>query len=224
MSAVPADRSAVAQIPPSPFDPDDVDRAADQILSDPEFDYSPSLLDRIGDWVGDRITDLLDRLGGLGGGATGSIVGYSVLALMIAAAAWLIWRVVRDRLPQPVDARNEPVITTTPWRLAADLRADAEAFMAEGQHREAARAWYRWTIASLVEAERIGNPPGRTSGEYLTEVASRVPPAAVDFARVTDIFEQLWYGDTVEATSELADEVRVAGHRVLATSTTLVQA
>lgn len=199
------------------FDPD---KAIEAILSDPEYDYSPSLFGRIMGWIGDRIADLLRPLasaggvfgGGFGGGLA-TFVGYLLIIGLVAAAAWLLWRVIRDRLPKPAETTSEPVIEISPWRSADELRADARAFEEEGEWREALRAWYRLSIAELVERDLIENPPGRTSGEYLREVNEGLPSAASQFEKLTQRFELVWYGndgssaDDVALVRRLVDEV-----------------
>ena len=88
----------------------------ESILRDPEYDYSPTLFERVMDWIGDRFNDLFGLFGSAGGGATGELIGYLVIVGLVVAAAWMIWRVIRDRLPKPDAVAIEPVIDLDPWQ------------------------------------------------------------------------------------------------------------
>ena len=186
----------MSELPVSETSADEADRITDEVLRSPDFNYDPTLLERLGDWVGGWLERLLSPLLNFGGGgATGRVIAYMFLFFAVVALVWLIWRLLRDRFPKPEMSPDQPVIDVAPWMRPSDLRKAAEEFEAAGHWREALRARYRLLIAQLVEMHLIENPPGRTSGEYRQVVAAKLPGIAEEFGGATIDFERVWYGN-----------------------------
>ena len=74
-------------------------------------------------------------------------------------------------------------------------RVDAEQAEAAGEWKLALRARYRWLLGELIDRQLLVNVPGRTPGEYRTELARIRPDQATAFATATDLFERAWYGN-----------------------------
>lgn len=165
---------------------------AHQVLSRPEFQPpSKTLFERLRD----AVLDQLDRLvSALVGGGRGSIVAWVLLALVLAAVVYLLYRLVRmverDRaVAQPT------LVVTEERRPAREWLADADAYEAAGNWRDAIRARYRALIADLARRGLVDEIPGRTDGEYRLEMRDAAPRSADDFSAATDVFERAWYGN-----------------------------
>ncbi len=182
---------AVAGGPAGPPPADESVARADEILSRPEFaPPERSLFQRVTDWIGERISDLLTNLFG---GGQGSFSSWIVLGLCVAVIGVVIFFVVRS-------LRRDPPVDLTPddgevVRSSADWRTEAERFEAAGSWKAALRARYRELIAELVARGVVRDVPGRTTGEYRTEVRRRVPSVADDFDVASALFDAAWYGD-----------------------------
>lgn len=210
---------------PPPVDPDEARRAADEILSRPEYqEPQQSLVDRAIEWVFERVGDLFSRLGGSG---PGSVIGWLVLAGLAGAALWLIIRALRvPRRGRP--GSGDDVVYGTERRLDATVWLDeAERLAAAGDHRGALRCRHQALIARVVTDGLVDDVAGRTAGEYGAALAGRLPHLAEPIHRLTEQFEWVWYGGRPVGASDYehfrsaAAEIESAPHdrSVHATST-----
>jgi hypothetical protein len=183
-------------LPPPEHDPDEVRELADEILSRPAYREPPeSLFERIDDFVGELMERLLNAVG-LGGTTVPSWVAWLVLGVLVAIVVLLVGWVVRaggwGRRARPADA-GDPVITSAEQqRSPREWLAQAERDEAEGRWREGLLCRYRALVTELVDAGVIPEAVGRTTGEYVRDVAGL--PVAVPFAAATELFEAVWYG------------------------------
>ena len=117
---------------------------------------APSILDRITQWIRDRIDDLLRLLfGGSGSGAAiPDLYFYLLGAIVLAAAAVIIFRSTRGHLAEGAVARA-PIGPRAP----ADLFADADRLAAKGDRVAAIRALCAG-VAATIAGERTweGSP------------------------------------------------------------------
>lgn len=183
--------------------------AIDRILAGPGFGDDRSWLQRAYDWVLDQLGRLLGEILDAGGG---SALGWLAVAALGLAAVLLAVRLTRGVRRDPGLAASS--VISAPVRPAADWRADAEAHEAAGRWREAVRCHWRHLVAALAETGVIDDVPGRTAGEYRSAVASALPGGLDPFARATDVFEHVWYGDA-EAGPHEAAAVRDAAAQAL---------
>jgi hypothetical protein len=135
------------------------------------------------------------------------------VALAVGLVAFVVWRLAGDVSRDPgrgVSAHTARV------RPAADWRAEAERHEQAGEWRKALRCRYRALVAELAARGLLEEVPGRTAGEYRTELGDSLPSAAPSFRGATDLFEGAWYGrrPTSETDAvrfrELADRVLAA--------------
>ena len=206
-------------LPPPEHDPVRAREAADEILSQARYQWSDdrSLLERIGQWVADRVGDVTSPLG-LGSGVP-VWVGWLVLAALVAGVAFVVYRARggwRRDATAGVDAGGRVVVVA--GEEAIDWAAELARCEAEGRWREAVRARYRVLVAELARRRVIGDLVGRTAGELAADVRRAVPPAAPTFDAATALFESAWYGGAPVGPAEsdrlraLADEaLRAAG-------------
>jgi hypothetical protein len=192
LAAGPAGAGEV-ELPPPDHDPDEVRRAADDILARPEFQAAePSIWDDIRDWIGERFADLFSR--GAEGAQGSPLFGYLVLAAALAGVAYLLYRWLSG-LSRDAEADDADVVLTDDHFVAADWRTAAERCESAGDWKEAIRCRYRVLVSELVERQVVGDAPGRTAGEYRREVAGGIPDAAPPFDEATELFERAWYAD-----------------------------
>ena len=136
--------------PATPADPVQAQQQLHQVLSMQRYDklhQPPSLLDRLGQWIRDRITDLLRLLfGGSGNGLSVPTVYFYILsAVVIALAAFVIFRATRGRLAESALAR-----TNFGPRAPADFFAEADRLAASGDRVGAIRALCAGVAATLA--------------------------------------------------------------------------
>ncbi len=196
--------------PPAPTrDPDQVHRAAGEVLSRPEFrEAARPLLSRIWSWVLERLAELLAALAGT---SAGSIVGLLLFLLILAAVAAVAVRFARGMTRDPEVAAAIP---SEPGRSAEEWRSRAEAHERAGEWRQALRCRYRALVADLGGRGLVEEVPGRTTGEYRGQVERNVPAAAEAFAGATELFERAWYGRTPTGAGELTRFRDLAGRVV----------
>jgi hypothetical protein len=174
-----------------PYPPaDEARRRADEILQRDEFrPPDKSFVEEAVDWVDETVRSFLSSL--VSGGA-GSLIAWVVLVGLLAVVGLLVARVVRTVQPVPTTATERAVDVR---RAAVDWRAEAERLEREHAWKAALRSRYRWLVAELVEREVLRDVPGRTAGEYRTEVGEHAPAAASAFSGASELFERAWYGD-----------------------------
>ena len=190
--------------PPVPVqDPEEVRRIAERVLAGERFDEPPqSLVDRALEWI----RDLWDRLFPdadpsvfePGAGGTGGSSAFTVLVLVVAAVLLVVlaralrgtWR--RGRRPHVADELDVDVEGRRSSAAWDDLARRLEA---EGRWKDAMRARFGSLVERLVDRGVVADVPGRTSGEYRTDVRTALPEAAEAFAEAADLFDRAWYGD-----------------------------
>lgn len=210
--AVPGGRGGTAppDLPVPEHPPAEAREAADAVLARPEYRWDDeSILDRIGDWVADRIERALSSAG-LDVGGLPSWIGWLVILVFVAFAALLVWRARGGwRRDRTVGAADRVVVTR--GEAAVDWAAEAARCEAEGRWREALRAHYRVLVGDLARRGVIGDLAGRTAGELGAEVRRSAPAAAPAFDAATALFEAAWYGGESVGPAERDRLVRLAG-------------
>ncbi len=193
-----------------PVDPGGVREQVREVLSQREYRYEKSLLDRIGEWIGDRLEDLLGDLGAPGagasfGGGAGSLVAWILIALAAVAVVLTIVYVVRNRVRR-ADDDEEPVLTTEVEHRhpAGHWRRLAEEHEAAGEWKEALRCRYRELVRTLVDRRSLPDVAGLTTGELRTELRDRAPAASDPFDAATLLFEAAWYAGEATGPEESA--------------------
>jgi hypothetical protein len=212
----------LASLPPPDHEPSAAREAADEVLARPEYQWRDgdggggNVLDRIAEWLADRLGDLFGSLG-IGGGSLPVWVGWVVLALLVGLAVVLVyrgragWR--RGAKPAADDGSR---ILVAAGDEAVDWPAEVARCEAEGRWREALRARYRVLVGQLARRELIGDLEGRTAGELVADVRGTAPATVPAFARATELFEVAWYGRTDVSRAD-RDRFVAAAEAVVAT-------
>ena len=199
------------ELPPLDQDPEAVRDAADRILADRSYrPPSPAPLERVIDWILDRLDDLFapfeSLVGGLGGagGGGGTIVAYVILAVAVALLIRVLLRADWRRPRRDRTDRDEPRVTVTSRPDAAGWRERAATAEAEGRWRDAVRLRFAVLVAELIAGGVLDAVPGRTAAEYHRALAELRPTAAEPFGRAVRIFEDAWYGDVLVGPDDAA--------------------
>ena len=170
-------------------DPDEARSLAEEILSRPEYQPPAEAWWQTAlDWVQERFARLL---GTLVGGGTGQVVGWVVVVVVLAAVAFVVYRLVRGGAPPAREAASAARVEREP---AVDWQAEAARLEADGRWREGLRARYRALVARLGRRGAIDPAAARTTGDHRAEVAGRAPAASAEFDAAAELFDRAWYG------------------------------
>lgn len=202
---------AVAEVlPPPVVDGETARQAVADVLGRPEYGgLEPSWWDRVVDALAQGLGRVVDALTGT---ATGSAIGWIILAVLAVGVLLLGRRAVRGlRREGSMGVATAGDVGRSP----EEWLADADVHEADGRWRDAVRCRYRALVAALARAAVLEEVPGRTAGEYLTAVGASLPGAAPSFARVTAVFERAWYGAAEVGADDVA-AIREAGRASLA--------
>lgn len=210
-----------AQPGPGPVDPAVVRDDVRDVMSRPAFDYSPSIADRVSEWIGDQLRKLFGPGEGAAGGGTfgggiGALFGWLlIVGAVVAIVAVVLWVVLnRTRSPEvEPDPVDEAVVEHR--RSAGEWRSDAERLEAAGDWKGAMRARFRHLVRVLVDRRQLPDVPGRTTGELRVDLAVTTPGAVDAFETCCILFELAWYAGAPTGADEVA-RIRAESDRVLA--------
>lgn len=188
-------------LPPSEHDPGAVRDLADQILAEARYDRPPeSIPERVMGWLGDQ---LARAFGALVSGGGGTVLAWIIVAAALGGVVYLLVRHGRIALPA-LPTPDEPAVMVELSRSAKEWRAEAERLERDGRWAEGLRCRHRALVAELVRRGVIPEQAGRTAGEYVRDVADRLPDATVSLAAATELFEAAWYGGATTGAAEAA--------------------
>lgn len=214
-----------ADLPPPDHTPAEARDAADRVLDRPEYrwDDDENLVERMLDWVSDRVADLLEPLG-FGSGGLPVWVGWLLLLGLAALVGYLVYRARGGwrRVGAPDVVRGGRIVVSA-GEAGVDWAAEVERCERAGLWRDALRARYRVLVAELAARRLIGDLVGRTTGELVADVRVSAPEVVPAFSAATAVFEETWYGGAAVGPAErdrflgLAAEVRAAADRARAT-------
>lgn len=163
--------------------------AAQAELSKPAYAaQEPSLLQRVSEWVWDRISDLLGRTSGNGpGGAVATVI---VIALLVLAAVAL-W----VRLGPRGAARSASGGLFAETELtAAEHHAAADAALGAGDLETAVFERFRALVRGSEERGLLVPRPGRTAEEVASDLAELLPDVASAVHASARAFGEVRYG------------------------------
>lgn len=196
--------------PPPPFTPtaDQARELAARELAGAAYRArEPGLLERVGQWLLDRLGDLVtllttDRLEGAGG----VVLVVVLLAVVVAVVRWRLGRSART-------ARLAPAPLDDTGASAAEHRARAGEYAASGEFDDAVREWMRALVRDLEERDVLAPRAGRTAGEAAREAAAVLPAAGDAVADAARCFDETVYGGR-PADAGSVDRMRAADEAV----------
>ncbi len=225
-STTSAPRGAAADLPAPepPRDPESIKELAGRVLADSDFDEpSPSLLERIFDWIGGLFPDI--DVGGGGGGSGGSsILGWLILSGIAVVVVWLVVRAIENWAPRGRRRDRDLDISVDRPADVDALRRRAELFESEGRWRAAVRAWYRVLVAELLAGAVIDDVPGWTPREVTAAVAARTEAPTNDGVGLVDCVDGVGLVDCVDGAGRVLEEVWYAGRPATADDAAAVRA
>lgn len=192
-------------LPELEHDPAAVRDLGDEILSRPQYrEPGESLLERIDRVITEIIERLLSSLGfQVGGGVASWIAWLTLFVLLAAVAALLVWALRWGGWGRTSRVDTTSVILSTDVeRSSADWLAEAQRYEADARWREGLLARYRALVTQLTERDVLAGAAGRTTGEYVRDIAARRPADVSSFAAATELFEAVYYGGVEAGPSE----------------------
>ncbi|PYC66468.1 hypothetical protein C7C46_31270 [Streptomyces tateyamensis] len=166
------------------------DAAREELQKAEYHRHDPTPVQRAINWLWERFTSLLDRLGGPGHSGTTGLVVFLVLFAAIAGLLW--WRLGR---PRRTAARDAALFTGQGGpRTAAEHRAAAERHAAAGEWADAVREQLRALVRDLEERTLLDPRPGRTADEAAIEAGRRLPEHARELRTAARVFDDIAYG------------------------------
>ena len=195
-----------------------------QELSRREYEQAqPGLVQRALEWIGARLSNLLDLFGTVSSPSSAIAVGV-LLAVLLAAVGYAVWRFGGPGRLRAAH-RDDPLFDSASPVSAAEHRREAERAESAGDWERAVLERFRALVRSLEEHTVLAPRPGRTAGEVTVE-AGRALPQLVDRLRdAAGAFDEVRYGGhpatiefarLVRAVDEEADQAVRAGRAVLA--------
>jgi hypothetical protein len=167
---------------------DEAQRLARIELANPIYtgDEEP-WIQRVFRWVLEKISSLLDSVGGSSPLGWFGILGIVVLVVLVVV-------VVRRRTGSLARAATADELFASGDRSAADFRGEADRFASSGAWAEAVRARLRAVVRDLEERGIVDARPGRTADEIARDAGRALPSVAADLRAAARLFDDVWYG------------------------------
>ena len=182
----------------------DIDRAAAHEAAQRELDkpiYGRASAGRqFSDWVNELIYRLLQKAASIPGGWLTSMVLCVLLVVAVVVAIHVARRTMRTR---PGGELFGPGQLT-----AAQHRATAEGYAAEGDWASAIRHRLRAVARQLEETGVLEPAPGRTANELARDAGAAVPHLSGELSQAATAFNDVTYGErpgTPDAYRMIAD-------------------
>ena len=167
-------------------------------LVKPEY-YDDNVIQRLLEWI----LDQLDR--GIAAAvdlpAASAFAAMLIAVLLVGGLAWLASRAQRSvRMP-----RTAPSVFTDEAITAAQLRARAEAALADGRNEDAVADGFRALAVRQVERGRLDDTPGTTAQEAARALAGEYPPLGARVGGSAALFDAVLYGDRPATRDQAVD-------------------
>ncbi|HPU40221.1 MAG TPA: DUF4129 domain-containing protein [Microthrixaceae bacterium] len=194
---------------PAPVDPQQVRDDVRDVMDRPEFDYSPSVLERFFEWIGEQLSKFFQPGEGAGAGASfgggiGALLGWLLIVAAVVAILVVAYWVISNRTRRSRPAHDDPLspVEIEHRRRADEWMSDAQRWEASGEWKEALRARYRNLVRVLVDRRQLPDVPGRTTGELRADLDTTTPDARDTFDTCCLLFELAWYADVATGPEE----------------------
>jgi cbb3-type cytochrome oxidase subunit 3 len=191
---------ALASPADAPLDPspDEARSWLQRELLAPEY-HQQNLVERLITWLARQI-----GVGVETPGLVSTFVTILIFLVLLGGLVWLLSRVQRDRRTRTAigPVLGHEAVT------AAELRARAEAALAEGRPKEALVDGFRALAVRQVERGRLDDSPGATAHEVALLLATEYPQHRAAVGDNALLFDMVLYGDR-PATAEQATGVLI---------------
>ena len=148
-----------------------------------------SAVQRFHDWVNDLLYRLLEKASSVPGGW----LAITVLLIVLVVGGVIAYRIARQTMR--TSRGGDYQLFDAGQLSAAQHRAAAESFAAEGNWTAAIRHRLRAIAREFEETGLLNPTPGRTANELAREAGGRLPHLASELFRAATAFNDVTYGE-----------------------------
>ncbi|WP_445167409.1 DUF4129 domain-containing protein [Mycolicibacterium sp. Dal123E01] len=149
----------------------------------------PSLMDRLGEWIEELIYRVILK----GSSIPGGWLTITVLAIIVVVAFVVAVRIARRTMQ--TNRGGDAGLFGTHELSAAEHRATAEAYAAQGNWAAAIRHRLRAVGRHLEETGVLNPVPGRTANELARDAGELMPAFDGELHRAATVFNDATYGE-----------------------------
>lgn len=175
-------------MPSIDIDRDAAHRAAQDELNKPIYSKGSSA-DQFLDWLNDLIYRMLQKTATVPGGWFTATVLLILLAIAVFVAFHVARRTMRAR------RGGDQLLFEAAQLTAAQHRATAESYAAEGDWAAAIRHRLRAVARQLEETGVLAAAPGRTANELARDAGTALPHLADELSEAATAFNDVTYGE-----------------------------
>ncbi|BCP13457.1 DUF4129 domain-containing protein [Mycobacterium paraintracellulare] len=175
-------------MPSIDIDRDAAHRAAQDELNKPSYSKGSSA-DQFLDWLNDLIYRMLQKTATVPGGWFTATVLLILLAIAVFVAFHVARRTMRAR------RGGDQLLFEAAQLTAAQHRATAESYAAEGDWAAAIRHRLRAVARQLEETGVLAAAPGRTANELARDAGTALPHLADELSEAATAFNDVTYGE-----------------------------
>jgi hypothetical protein len=175
-------------VPTIDIDRDAAHDAAQHELAKPIYP-KPTLTDRLINWLEKLLFKLTEASASIPGGW----LTITVLAILLVVAIVVAIRIARRTMR--TNRGGEAALFSEHELSAAQHRATAEQYAAEGNWSAAIRHRLRAVARQLEESSVLDPVPGRTATELGRDAGRAIPPLAGELHRAAEAFNDVTYGE-----------------------------
>lgn len=194
-------------MPSIDIDRDAAHRAAQDELDKPIYSKG-SAGDQFLDWLNDLIYRMLHKASTVPGGWFTATVLLILLAIAVVVAVHVARRTMRAR------RGGDHLLFEAAQLTAAQHRATAEGYAAQGDWAAAIRHRLRAVARQLEETGVLAAAPGRTANELARDAGAALPHLAGELSQAATAFNDVTYGgqpgtqDAYQMIADLDDHLR----------------
>jgi len=175
-------------MPSIDIDRDGAHQLAQDELNKPIYPH-PSLGEKVGHWINHILYRMLEASSHVPGGWFTT----TVLLILLAVAVVIAVHVARKTLR--TNRRGDSQLFEATQLTAAQHRATAEGYAAEGNWAAAIRHRLRAVARELEEAGVLNPTPGRTANELARDAGIALPHLADELSQAATAFNDVTYGE-----------------------------
>ena len=175
-------------MPSIDIDRDAAHQAAQEELKKPIYSKG-SVEQQLVDWLNEQIYRLLQKTSSLPGGWITATVLFILLAIAIIVAVSIVRRTMRT------NRGGDHLLFESTQLTAAQHRATAENYAAEGNWAAAIRHRLRAVARQLEETGVLNPAPGRTANELARDAGAVLPHLDGELSQAATAFNDVTYGE-----------------------------
>ena len=175
-------------MPSIDIDRDAAHQAAQSELNKPIY-AKASAGEQFANWVNELIYRLLQKTASIPGGWLTATVLFILLAIAVVAAIHIARRTMRT------NRGGDYLLFEAAQLTAAQHRATAQSYAAEGNWAAAIRHRLRAVARQLEETGILNPAPGRTANELARDAGEALPHLAGELSQAATAFNDVTYGE-----------------------------